>query len=74
MISLKDKVALVTGASGSIGSACAELIHSMGAHVVISGTNQEKLKILKDQLGSNVTIRTCDLHNFDDCQKMIEEI
>ncbi len=74
MIDLKGKVALVTGASGSIGGACARLLHQLGAHLIISGTNAEKLDLLKRELGSNVTVRASDLHDLDDCQKMVEEI
>jgi 3-oxoacyl-[acyl-carrier protein] reductase len=74
MINLKGKIALVTGASGAIGRAAAIQLHSLGAHVVISGTNQEKLTALKSELGSNVTSRACDLHDAADCQKMVEEL
>jgi 3-oxoacyl-[acyl-carrier protein] reductase len=75
MINLEGKVALITGASGAIGSAAARLLHKQGAELVISGTNEAKLNALKDELsGSNVRIRTCDLHNMEDCQKMVEEM
>ena len=74
MINLTGKVALVTGASGSIGGACARQLHSLGAHVIISGTNADKLRALESELKTNVTVRACDLHDADDCQKMVEEI
>lgn len=74
MIDLSGKTGLVTGASGAIGGACARLLYSLGASLVISGTNQEKLEKLREELGRNVSIRACDLHDLDDCQKMVEEI
>lgn len=74
MIDLTGKVALVTGASGSIGGACARQLHMLGAHVIISGTNLDKLRIVESELKTNVTVRVCDLHDADDCQKMVEEI
>ena len=74
MINLTGKIALVTGASGSIGGACARQLHSLGAHVIISGTNADKLRALESELKTNVTVRACDLHDADDCQKMVEEI
>jgi len=74
MLNLEGKTALVTGASGAIGSATAKLLHSLGADLVISGTRKEKLENLSTELGSRVTIRTCDLHDEADCQKMVEEI
>ena len=74
MLDLNGKTALVTGASGAIGNACSKILHSLGSHVVISGTNKEKLEALAQDLGNNVTVRSCDLHDLDDCQKMIEEM
>ena len=74
MIDLSGKIALVTGASGGIGGSAAKKLHSLGAHVIISGTNIEKLNALGAELKTNYTIRACDLHDAADCQKMIEEI
>ena len=67
----QGKKALITGASGSIGSATAKLLHSLGAHVIISGTNQSKLSALGDELKENYTIATCDLHDLDACNEMV---
>lgn len=44
MFKLDGKVALVTGASGGIGSAIAATLHAQGATVVLSGTREETLK------------------------------
>lgn len=74
MIDLTGKIALVTGASGGIGSAATKKLHSLGAHVIISGTNAEKLSTLASELKTNVTTRACDLHDASDCQKMVEDI
>ena len=71
MINLTGKTALVTGASGGLGMACAKQLHILGAHVVISGTNLDKLRALEDELKTNVKIRACDLHDAEDCQKMV---
>jgi 3-oxoacyl-[acyl-carrier protein] reductase len=54
MFDLKGKVALVTGASGGIGSAAARKLHSLGASLIISGTNKDKLNSLKSELGADV--------------------
>jgi 3-oxoacyl-[acyl-carrier protein] reductase len=74
MMDLKDKIALITGASGSIGGSCARLLHSLGAHVIISGTNVEKLEKLATELGGNCTIKPCDLSNHEACEALINGI
>jgi len=51
MFDLKGKKALVTGASGGLGKAIAQALHMQGAHVVLSGTKQEPLFALQQELG-----------------------
>ena len=46
----EGKVALITGASGGIGSAVAELLGSAGARVFLAGTREDKLEQLTGQL------------------------
>lgn len=67
----KEAIALVTGASGSIGSATAKALHEAGAHVILTSTNQEKLNALKDELGNNCTVHPCDLSNLAECKNLI---
>lgn len=45
---LKDKIALITGGSGGIGLAMAKEFIRCGAKVIISGTNEDKLKKIID--------------------------
>jgi 3-oxoacyl-[acyl-carrier protein] reductase len=63
MFNLKDKKALVTGATGGIGGAIAKALHAHGAHVGISGRNEEKLKARAAELGERVSILPADLSN-----------
>ena len=63
MFDLDGKNALVTGASGGIGRAIAETLHSSGAKVTISGTRMEPLEELANVLGKRVHILSCDLSN-----------
>jgi 3-oxoacyl-[acyl-carrier protein] reductase len=74
MYDFTNKTALITGASGGIGSECAKILHKFGAHVIISGTNSEKLAELAEELGSNYTIKLCDLSNQELCASMMGEI
>jgi 3-oxoacyl-[acyl-carrier protein] reductase len=61
MFDLSGKGALITGASGGIGGTIAKTLHEHGAKVVISGTRQEKLAELADELGENVFVAPCNL-------------
>lgn len=44
LFSFKDKVIIITGGAGAIGSAAVELFSSLGAKLVISDINAEKVK------------------------------
>jgi 3-oxoacyl-[acyl-carrier protein] reductase len=57
---LTGKKALVTGATGGIGGAIARALHAAGAQVALSGTRQEALDALADELPGSVALR-CDL-------------
>jgi len=50
MFSLKDRVALVTGASQGIGRAIALALSCAGARVIIAARNTEKLQSLAEQI------------------------
>lgn len=49
MFSLKDKVALITGATGGIGIGIAKQMQSAGATVVVTGRNESKLNEFSDK-------------------------
>lgn len=66
MFDLTGKAALVTGASGGIGSAIAKALHGQGASVAISGTRLEALEALKAEMGGErVAITPCNLSDDD---------
>jgi 3-oxoacyl-[acyl-carrier protein] reductase len=52
MFSLKDKVALVTGASQGIGRATALALSEAGAKIAAGARNTEKLAVLVSEIGS----------------------
>jgi 3-oxoacyl-[acyl-carrier protein] reductase len=74
MINLAGNNVLVTGASGGIGSAIVKLMHKLGAHVYISGSNIEKLEMLGKELGSNYTIKQCNLRDASACNALLDDI
>jgi 3-oxoacyl-[acyl-carrier protein] reductase len=51
MFDLTGKTALVTGATGGLGSAIARAFHAQGASVVLSGTREAVLQELAAELG-----------------------
>lgn len=61
MFDLSGKTALITGATGGIGGAIARAMHAQGAHVGISGRNEEKLMALAGELGQRVSVLPADL-------------
>ncbi|MDC1383586.1 3-oxoacyl-[acyl-carrier-protein] reductase [Candidatus Puniceispirillum sp.] len=61
MFDLKDKIALVTGASGGIGKEIAKALHTKGATVVLHGTRTEKLEALASKFGKRAFAVTANL-------------
>ena len=64
MSDLINKNALITGASGGIGSAIARKLHAAGAKVALSGTRQEPLESLANDLGERAYILPCNLNDM----------
>ncbi len=60
MFDLTGRTALVTGASGGIGSAIARALGAQGARVALSGTRLEPLEALAAELPGSVVL-ACDL-------------
>lgn len=74
MFDLSNRKALVTGASGSLGSAIVKALHNCGAHVAISGTREAALEALAGELGGErVTIVPANLSEPDEPQRLISE-
>jgi len=61
MFDLTGKTALITGATGPIGAAIAQVLHAQGAALGISGTRREILEKLAADLGERVHVLPADL-------------
>jgi 3-oxoacyl-[acyl-carrier protein] reductase len=61
MFDLTGMTALVTGASGGIGSAIAKSLAAQGARVALSGTREEALKAVAAEIGGDSVILPCNL-------------
>ncbi|MGI5845986.1 MAG: 3-oxoacyl-[acyl-carrier-protein] reductase [Alphaproteobacteria bacterium] len=69
MFLLKEKVALITGATGGIGEAIARTFYKMGAKVVVTGRNEEKLK----ELGNEFLTIASDVSKSGEADRLIKE-
>ena len=65
MFDLTGKNALITGASGGIGGDIARALHAAGATVALSGTREEPLKALADELGERAYVLPCNLSDSE---------
>lgn len=61
MFDLTGMTALVTGASGGIGSAIARGLAAQGARLAVSGSNVTKLEAFRDGLNGDHVALPCDL-------------
>lgn len=73
---LKNKIALVTGATQGIGAATASALAGEGANLIISGRDEEKLSTQKITLQENfkntVHIVSGDLTSAAQCNKIVK--
>lgn len=77
MVNLKDKIALVTGASGGMGYAISTTLAENGMHVILSARNTDilqKLKLKIEANGGMTTIIPADLSKPLDIFNMFKEI
>jgi 3-oxoacyl-[acyl-carrier protein] reductase len=71
MFELTGKTALVTGATGTIGSSIARALHAQGATLAISGTRQEVLAQLAAELGARVHVLACNLADAAETEALV---
>lgn len=69
---LKDKTAIVTGASRGIGRAITEAFIREGAQVVICGRKQETLDAVAGEIGPAVRPFACHVGRAEDIQKLVD--
>ena len=69
--SLKGKTILITGASSGIGQATAVECAQMGAEVVITGRDTERLQATADLMGNLKAQIAADLTNQEDVERLV---
>ena len=73
--SLAGKTILVTGASSGIGKATAVLCAQMGATVILTARDRERLQKVKDMLpGEKHSCIVCDFSHYDDVESLAEAL
>ena len=74
MAKVKEKVAVVTGASSGIGEAIANKLSQQGASIVLVGRNEQRLNEIVQQLNNPAKVVTADVtvkSNIDDMLKAV---
>ena len=71
MFDLTGMTALVTGASGGIGSEIAKALAGQGARLALSGSNVEKLTAFAATLPGDHVCLPCDLSNAESVEALI---
>ena len=77
LFNVKNKVVVITGGTGALGTAMAEGLLKAGANVVLLGRNKEKLESkLKSltNLGGEVSGYTCDVLHEDEIREVNRKI
>ncbi len=70
-MNIKNKKVIITGATGGIGHSLVKKFNELGANILATGTNEEKLANLKKQF-SGITIEKFKLEEHDKIEKFIE--
>ncbi len=78
LFSLENKVAIVTGGAGYIGSSISKGLASFGANVIIVGRTKSKLENFieenKEAFGNKFEAYVCDVKDNDSFKKIVSEI
>jgi len=75
LFDVSEKVALITGASGGLGQACAKALAKAGARVMLAGRTAEKLEPVAQEIrdgGGEVDFVAGQPQDFDDVRRTVE--
>ena len=70
---LNNKIAFVTGGTSGIGLETAKLFQAEGAHVVLVGSNAERLAAAGKELGGKALLVRADMRKVADIERAVEE-
>ena len=72
-MNVKDKTAIVTGASSGIGFSTAQLLSKMGAKVALVSRSKEKLEKLSKEMPNSIAV-TADMSKVFEVKRMVKEV
>ena len=72
MIDLKNLNIVLTGATGIIGNSIIDKLFSAGANILATGTNETKLKMLKDKY-NELNILKFDMNDHSNIDQFVED-
>ncbi len=73
MFDLTGKMALITGASGGLGSAIARALHAQGATVALHGSRRDALEALAGELKDRAHVLVSNLTEGDAAEKLVPD-
>ena len=73
MFDLTGKTALITGASGGLGSAIARALHAQGATVALHGSRRDALEALAGELKDRAHVLVTNLTEGDAAEKLVPD-
>ena len=73
MINLKNKKAVITGATGGIGNSIIQKFYTEGAKILGTGTNDEKLDKLKNNF-DGITLKKFDISKHEEIEKFVDAV
>jgi len=71
MFDLTGMTALVTGASGGLGSSIAKSLAAQGSRLALSGSNGAKLEAFAQELGGDHVTLVCNLSNSEEVDQLV---
>ena len=74
MFDLTGKVALITGATGGIGTKIAKKMYAQGAILALTDMNMDKLKALQSELGDRVFVYSANLTDSDSLKELVKNV
>jgi gluconate 5-dehydrogenase len=77
MFDLKSRVAVVTGATGTLGNSICLALAASGADLVIAGRKEDRLRAVSDQvasLGRRRLIVRADVSKLSDVQELVAQV